>query len=330
MAPDLLRRGMQRRLDWNDLRYFLELARQRRLGPTARRLKVDTATVSRRIAELERGLGEKLFERSQEGFCLSDAGQQLLPHAEAIELHVEALAEGCAGRSISGRVRLASMEGIASQYLSTRIPRLRRTHPDLLVELVTSPALFNLTRREADIAISFVPVNGRRLRASQIGEFSLFLYAAPSYLEERGMPRDEDELKEHDFVDYVEDLLQIREVHWLLDVVREPNVVLRSSSMFAQQSAAASGAGLVLLPSFAGERDPRLVPVLKRTVSTKRPIILSCHQDLGDIPRVRAVTHFLTAVVKADQDFLRNGLRESCPVFGVERHREQPEAVLQL
>ncbi|GGG39676.1 transcriptional regulator [Caldovatus sediminis] len=294
--------------DWDDLKFFLEVARQGRLGPAARQLRVDIATVSRRVAELERAFGTKLFERTAEGFELTAAARHLLPHAEAIEAHTRAMAEAAGpGRRASGRVRLATMEGIASQYLARRLPALRETHPDLLVELVTSPALFNLTRREADISLSFVPVSGARLRMRQVGAFSLFLYAAPAYLKRHGSPRTRADLAQHAFVDYVEDLVQIREVHWLLDVVAEPRVVFRSSSMFAQQTAAAAGAGLVLLPSFAGETDRRLVPVLKPEVTIQRPIFLACHEDLADLPRVQALTRFLEATIAADTAFLLKG-----------------------
>ena len=294
--------------DWNDLPFFLELARQGRLAPAARRLRVDHTTVSRRIAELERALDQKLFDRTAEGFALTEAGRTLMPMAEAME--AQALAIG-AGRgtsgAVQGRVRVASMEGIANQYLSRHMPALVRQHPALLVELVTSPALFNLTKREADISLSFVPVRGPRLTIRQIGSFALFFYAAPAYLAEHGTPAGPEDLSRHRFVDYVEDLVQIPEVHWLLDVVPAPQVSVRSSSMYAQATAAANGAGLVLLPSFAGELDPRLVPVLKPTVRAERPIYLSAHEDLAWVPRVRETIRFLEEQVRADQRFLLEG-----------------------
>ncbi|HVJ51022.1 MAG TPA: LysR family transcriptional regulator [Aliidongia sp.] len=291
--------------DWNDLRFFLELARQGRLAAAAKRLRVDNATVSRRIADLERMLDTKLFDRASAGFLLTEAGSRLLPQAEAMEAQALGIASGTPrGAAVAGRVRIAMMEGIASQYVAARLPALAERAPELLVELVTSPALFNLTRREADISLSFVPVRGPRLTIRRIGAFALFLYAAPAYLARHGTPASLEDLRCHRFVDYIEDLVQIPEVHWLLDIVPEPNVALRSSSMFAQQTAAANGAGLVLLPAFAGETDPRLVPVLKPLARTERPIFLAFHQDLEFVPRIRTVARFLEETVTADQGFL--------------------------
>jgi DNA-binding transcriptional LysR family regulator len=295
--------------DWSALPFFLELARQGRLAPAARRLKVDHTTVSRRVAELEKALDLKLFDRTPEGFALTDAGRALMPQAEAMEAQALAIANGreTVSRNPQGRVRVASMEGIASQYLARRLPQLAERHPGLLVELVTSPALFNLTKREADISLSFVPVRGPKLEIRRIGGFALFLYAAPSYLAEHGVPTGPEDLARHRFVDYVEDLVQIPEVHWLLDVVSSPQVVFRSSSMYAQATAAANGAGLVLLPSFAGEMDPRLVPVLKPRVRTERPVYLAVHEDLSWVPRVRETVRFLEQMLRDDERFLMEG-----------------------
>ncbi len=294
--------------DWSALPFFLELARLGRLAPTARRLRVDHTTVSRRVAELERALDQKLFDRSAEGFSLTEQGRALMPLAEAMEAQALSIEAGrAAGGAVQGRVRVASMEGIASQYLARRLPALAERHPGLGVELVTSPALFNLTRREADISLSFVPVRGPKLAIRRVGGFALFLYASPGYLAEHGTPAGPEDLARHRFVDYVEDLVQIAEVHWLLDVISNPNVAFRSSSMYAQATAAANGAGLVLLPSFAGETDPRLVPVLKSQIRTERPIYLAVHEELAWVPRVKETRHFLEETLRADAGFLMHG-----------------------
>ena len=292
--------------DWNDLSYFLELARQGRLASAGRHLKVDHTTVSRRIAELERSLECKLFDRTLDGFVLTEAGQRLLRYAETIESNILAISQevGGARADPSGTVRLATMEGIASLYLAGALRAFHDTYPNILVELVTSPHLINVTKREADVSLSFVKPKGQRLLVENIGSFELRLYGAPDYLAARGEPKTLNDLRHHVFVDYVEDLIAIDEVRWLHDVVTDPPTTFRSSSMIAQQNAAAAGLGLVLLPCFAAAPDARLQPVLVGTVSVHRDIWLAVHEDFQFIARVKTVCRFLRKTIAADQPFL--------------------------
>jgi len=291
--------------DWNDLTFFLEVARQGRLGSAARRLHVDHTTVGRRIAELEKALNVKLFDRTQNGFVLTEAGHRLIAHAETMENNALAIAEN-AGRSaaLAGTVRLATMEGIASFYVAPNLRHFHAEHPSIVVELVTSTQLLNLTKREADVSLSFVCPSGSRLVVRKVGRFDLRLYGSPEYLERRGMPKSVADLNEHLFVDYIDDLVQIPAVRWLHDAIEHPQVVFRSSSMVAQQNAAAAGMGLVVLPSFTGARDRRLKPLLTELLSIKRDLWLAVHEDLRNLARVKALTRFLTNLIERDRNFL--------------------------
>ena len=125
--------------NWNDLVFFLELARQGRLMPAARRLKVDHTTVSRRISELEKDLAVKLFERKPDGFVLTEDGHRLLAIAERMEAQSNSVTETISANSseLSGRVRLSTMEGIAAYYLTGDWLTSMRSIPEILVELVT-------------------------------------------------------------------------------------------------------------------------------------------------------------------------------------------------
>lgn len=291
--------------NWNDLVFFLELARQGRLMPAARRLNVDHTTVSRRVAELEKDLAIKLFERKPDGFVLTEEGHRLLALAERMETLSLSIAETVRSKpsELSGKVRVATMEGIAAFYLTERFLEFNAQHPEILIELVTERHLINLTKREADIAISFVPPIGPRLDVRKAGNFRLGLFASNHYLTERGVPDSVADLPRHDFVDYVVDLIEIAKVHWLLDVIEPEHVVFRSSSMTAQQNAIAAGRGIGLLPYFSAKPDKRLVRVLP-DVSVERELFISVHEDIQFLGRVRALTRFLFALFERDQPYL--------------------------
>jgi DNA-binding transcriptional LysR family regulator len=268
--------------NWNDLVFFLELARQGRLMPAARRLKVDHTTVSRRISELEKDLAVKLFERKPDGFVLTEDGHKLLAIAERMEAQSHSVTETISANSseLSGRVRLSTMEGIAAYYLTGRLADFNALYPKILVELVTE--------------------------VRKAGVFKLGLYSSEAYLRKRGMPESVDDLQQHDFVDYVADLVVIDKVHWLLDVIEPEHVVFRSSSMAAQQNALVAGRGIGLLPFFSAKTDSRLVRVLPG-VTVERELFVSVHEDIQFMGRIRAVTRFLFALFEKDAAYLNNG-----------------------
>ncbi|OZA79742.1 MAG: LysR family transcriptional regulator, partial [Azorhizobium sp. 39-67-5] len=231
---------------------------------------------------------------------------RLFAIAERIELEAGEIQESirAAPSAPTGRVRVASMEGIGAFYLAEKFAELAEKEPGIVVELVTERHLINLTKREADISISFVPLSGQRLVMRKLGTFRLALYAAPDYIRRHGLPQSPADLPGHTFVDYVEDLVAIQPVHWLLDVLEPANVAFRSTSMHAQQNAIARGAGIGLLPLFSAKANPRLIPVLADEVQVTRDVFVSVHEDLEFMGRVKMVLRHLADAFKRDADFL--------------------------
>jgi len=236
---------------------------------------------------------------------LTEAGLKILEHAEAMEYQANSIAQavGIEGEEAGGAVRIATMEGIGSFYLGPRIKRFHDLHPAVLIELVTSSGLINLSRREADIFISFPRPAERRLSVRKIGEFQVGLFASSAYLGRRGVPERKAELEGHDFVDYIDDMIQIQAVRWLTDVVVPRNVVFRSTSLIAQYTSASMGLGIAMLPTFVAAHNPDLKRVLPK-LSATRDIWLSVHEDLLHTSKINAVIRFITDQVRRDQDFL--------------------------
>jgi transcriptional regulator, LysR family len=143
-------------MDWDNLRYFLELARAGTLVGAARRLAVDHTTVARRLQALEKQVGAALFAREAGGHRLTEAGRALLPQVEAMEaafLAVENAAPGVR-QGLHGLVRIGTTEGFGNLILAPQLARFALSHPGLVVDLLALPRLVHLSRREADIVIS--------------------------------------------------------------------------------------------------------------------------------------------------------------------------------
>ena len=298
------------RYNWDDITFFLAVARTKNLLHAGQKLKVDQTTVSRRVRELERSLNTTLFKRSKSGFSLSEPGLRLLQFAEGMENNANAIVEMVAGSEktdTAGAVRIASMEGIGSMYLTACVAELRTEYPSIQVELITDNRLLDMTRREADVFVSFFKPKGRRLLVKKIGEFKIFLYASSAYLQQHRAPADLKDLETHDFIDFIDEHIHIKENRWLSDILRPTRFAFRSTSLVSQYMAASAGLGVAMLPSFMAAQNPDLHPILPSYFSI-RDIWLSVHEDLLHIGRIKAVRQFLERRVEADRDYLTSSL----------------------
>jgi DNA-binding transcriptional LysR family regulator len=294
------------RYNWDDVIYFLEVARTRNLARAGQRLKVDHTTVSRRVRELERSLNTTLFKRSKSGFTLTEAALRFLQFAEGMENQANAISAAIVGSEeteAAGAVRIASMEGIGSMYLTRCMTEFHKTYPSIQIELITDTRLLDMTRREADVFVSFFKPQGKRLAVKKIGEFKTFLYAASGYLQKHRTPTDLKDLDAHGFIDFIDEHIHIKENRWLSDILRPAHVVFRSTSLVSQYMAASSGLGVAMLPSYVAAQNKDLRPILPSYFSI-RDIWLSVHEDLLHIGRIRAVMSFLEKRVAADRDYL--------------------------
>jgi DNA-binding transcriptional LysR family regulator len=288
--------------DWNDLKYFLALSRQGKLVRAAVRLQVDHTTVSRRIAALEKQLDVRLFDKSPNGYQLTDAGLRLLPLAEQIETRSNRLYREIAGKDarLSGTVRVATPEALGSQVIARHITEFKQQHPDIEIELVAETRRMSLSKREADIAISFSRPDSGRLIAWKLCDYRLRLYASRDYLAQYPPIAGVEDLARHDFVSYIEDLIEMPELRFFDTTIRNAHVVFRSTNVSAQFNAILGGLGLGLVHCFMAQRENRLQVVLPEQVSVERTYWLLVHEDLRHVARVDAVCQFLTRLLGQD------------------------------
>jgi DNA-binding transcriptional LysR family regulator len=280
--------------EWTDLRFFLELARAGTLSGASRRLEVEHTTVARRIDRLEIQLGTTLFDRSREGYELTEMGQALLPHAEAMESAALAASEQLGGSQVAahGVVRLGVPEVFGVRVVAPLLVGLLQTHPDLSVDLLVLPRFANLANREADLGVMLDPPSTGRYMITRLASFRFYLYASPDYLARHAPIREHADLARHDFVDYVQDRLASRELSYLNELGFTPRRRLCCTGMTAQVEAAALGMGLIMAPPYAVPDDGRLVPVLDQFFA-ERSFWLAAPTDLYRLQRVRAVWNLL-------------------------------------
>jgi DNA-binding transcriptional LysR family regulator len=282
-------------LDWGHLRFFLELARTGSLSRAANRLGVDRNTVARRVGALEEELGLPLFERGPQGWTRTAAGDELAALATRVEEDVLAIARHADARdtALSGTVRLTTATHLAAFLLVPALPRLRERHPGLVLEVAADQRTFDLTRREADLALRFGRPRDAGLVTRKLSDVAYGLYAGTAYAAgRRSVDLDRDA-----FVGFDDSLAGVPQERWLARVAPGRRVVFRSNSTASLQAAARAGMGVAVLPCFVAEHDPALVR-LDGPQPVNHELWLLVHGDLRRTPRVRAVIEWVDALVE--------------------------------
>ncbi|MDY7218737.1 LysR family transcriptional regulator [Denitrificimonas sp. JX-1] len=293
-------------MDWEQLRFFLELARAGRLVIAARRMGVDHTTVSRKVQALEKSLGRPLFLREHEGYKLTEAGRALLPQVEAMESAYVGISDSLPtlGEQLSGQVRIAATEAYSTLLLAEQLAELGRRYPHLKVDLLALPRAVQLSRNEADIVITLERPERGPFIITRLTDYRLHLYGSADYLAQHPTITQVEQLSGHRFVSYVDDLLFSKELTFLDELLKNAKADLCSTSVLTQQRAVAAGAGLAILPAFAANQEPRLRQVLADEISFTRTFWMLMPIELKDIARTRTVWNFLREQAAQEQTTL--------------------------
>ncbi|MCD1624520.1 MAG: LysR family transcriptional regulator [Paracoccaceae bacterium] len=267
-------------LQWDDMKIFLAVARTESLSGAGRLLKVDPATVGRRIARLEEGLGTPLFAKSPQGYAMTDAGQRLISHAERAEAAMGSAVEELAGQAgaLSGQIRIGAPDGCANFLLPQVCAAIVAENPDLEVQIVALPRVFNLSKREADMAIGVSPPAAGRLTVQKITDYKLHLAASRRYLRRNPSIKTLNDLKQHRIVGYIPDMIFDKELDYLTGIGVE-RVQLASNSVSVQFNWIRQGGGVGIVHDFAIPSAKGLVKILPSQISLTRSFYLIRHAD---------------------------------------------------
>ncbi len=282
-------------LDWEDVRYFLALSRAGTLSRAARALRVNHATVARRIKAMEAALGKVLFRRRADGYGLTPDGEAALEIAAAMERSALALQESVGKTDFQGLVRLTTVGSVATHVLAGGLAGFAREHPGIVLEILTDIRVMSLARREADIALRLGRPKDSSLTGRHLASVHYGFYAAP------GTPSDSGSAP---FIAYDVDAAGIVEAAWLARRLGSRAVSFRSNSIEAQAAAARAGLGIVMLPRYMGDADKALTEVRPMEPYPPRELWLLSPRELARAPRVRLVMDAITAITAQNRDLI--------------------------
>ena len=289
-------------LDWDNVRYFLAVARGGSVRAAAERLGVNHSTVLRRVAQLEQRLGAHMFEKLPSGYRLTDAGEEVLEFADQMEAssnHLETRVFG-RDRSVRGLLRVSLAAPLATHLLMPDFAEFARLHPDIEMEVLPSDEPVNLTNREADVAVrvvydrSALPLN---LHGSKGPELFGGIYMSRGLLAgwHAGAP---------ERIRWV-----VKNIHGIPDWAREgippvTAVPFRTTDGEAQIVAVRQGLGMAMLPCFVGDADPSLARVPGTELHRHGTLWLLTYGETRKTQRVRLFTEFLSRRLSAYRQLL--------------------------
>ena len=262
-------------INWDDMRVFLAVARAHSLTSAGPELKMDPATVSRRVARLEEQLGAALFSKSPQGYALTDLGSRMLARAaEAEEALTLALDEGRGSSAgLTGQIRIGAPDGCANYLLPQVCARISEANPELELQILALPRVVNLSRREADMAVTVSPPETGRFTVQKITDYHLHL-AAPHALAAKIKTRAD--LEGHPVVGYIPDMIFDKELDYLGEVGGQ-KVQMASNSVAVQAMMLRAGGGVGIVHDFALPFAPELERVLADEISLTRSFYLVRH-----------------------------------------------------
>ncbi|MEP2783623.1 MAG: LysR family transcriptional regulator [Pseudoruegeria sp.] len=288
------------RLVWDDTRAFLAVARHGTLTSAATSLGVGIATLSRHIDRLEATLNLPLFIRLQSGYQLTEDGQELVEKAEQMEAAALSFSTRAVARAeISGKIRLATAETLATSLILPALGEFRRKHPNLLIEIVTDINTANLHRRDADIAVRLLKPERGNVTVKRLGTLAYGLYCSQEYASLRKVESDAASYDLDDFIAWSELQAHLPSAQWIERILHGRQAALHTTSLIAQVAAAKASLGLAVLPHFVAQ-DAKLI-CLDADLGFDQPIYLVMQADLSHSPRTRALADFLSDLVRSNR-----------------------------
>ena len=286
-------------LDWNDLRYFLAVARTGSTLAAAKHLRVSQSTISRRVTALEDAIGVKLFVRKPSGYTLTPRGESVLPAAESVEAAVLSFSDSIAAeaRRVAGTVRLTTVESAANAWIIPTLGLLRARYPDLQLEIMTSDQNLDLLRGEADVALRFgAKPTEESLIVRHLVDMQETFYAHEQLVSELGMPDSLGDVRRYPLIMTMDGGGTIN--RWLSENFPDAEIAHRANTLSSIIASVRAGVGASILPCLMGDDTRGLVRLLPPIAELTTPGWMVTTDDARRQPHIRALIDFVVEQIQ--------------------------------
>jgi DNA-binding transcriptional LysR family regulator len=285
-------------LSWDDFRFIKAIADSRSLNGAAQALNVNHSTVFRRLSHIEEQLGSRLFDRARGGYSLTTSGEEMVRLAERIDEDVTSFERKVTGQDLrpSGELRITTNDMVLLHLLTDVLVSFRKAYPEIVLDVVVSNTMLNLSRRDADVAVRATYTPPETLSGRRIGVVAWAVYGSVRQKIKSFNARTDG--TKHDWVGFADHVAIAKTTKWLKDHAGGTDrMVYKVNTMLGLAEAVAGGVGLGLLPCFVGASVPGLARLTPPLPELDGELWLVTHPDLRSSARVRAFVDFCEAEV---------------------------------
>jgi DNA-binding transcriptional LysR family regulator len=279
-------------LSWDDFRFVKAIAGNRSLAGAAEALGVNHSTVFRRLGQIEKRLGSRLFERSRSGYALTPCGEEMVRLAERMEEDILSFERQVTGHDLrpSGELRLTTNDTLLVHLLSEILAAFRRAYPEITLDVVISNQSLNLSKRDADVALRATDRPVETLVGRRLAGLAWAIYGPASLKGSKFDP--ELATRSHDWIGFGDNLAAIKPAKWLKQHVDPQRIVYKVNTVLGLAEAVSAGIGIGLLPCFIAAVTPGIVRLSPPDTTLESGLWLLTHPDLRQTARVRAFMDF--------------------------------------
>lgn len=279
-------------LEWTDLQFFVAVCERGSVGAAAQALRVNHSTVLRRIANLERTLSVRLFDRLPRGYALTEQGRALEASIAGVQEQLDAAQRRLTGvdLALGGTIRVTAPDTLIQAFLLPLLAEFQAAHPAVHLELVANNTFLNLTQREADVAVRGSNRPPENLVGRRAGVIQTALYGSRDYLASLGRKHT---AADYRWVGHDPSLLHLESAKWMAKHVTTERVAIRVDSLVAMTEAVVAGFGVGWLLCPLGDARTELKRIEPPRPDLDTQIWVLTHPDLKRVARIKALTDFL-------------------------------------
>jgi DNA-binding transcriptional LysR family regulator len=284
-------------VEWSDLRILLAIAREGTLGAAARSLGQTQPTMGRRLRALEASLGQTLFQRTSDGFVLTEEGALICRHAERMEQEVLAFQRELAGQQqqLDGLLRVTSSDWFGLHVLSPVLAEFSRQHPRVELELLTDTRFLSLSRRESDLAFRIKP-----FEEADVVSRKLLRMPYGAYIKQGTRPPVAGDGSGAALITMDQAFDDMPDVAWLQSQFPHAAVAFRSNARDVHARLCAHGVGIAVLPRPLGDATPGIERLPLKDEPPSRDTWLGYHRDMRRLGRLRALLDLVIERLASD------------------------------